>query len=176
MFARCDGPRIGAMKAISNTRSFPGTDLPSGLMLVLVGVGLPRTILADLDLVTQNGSLLYYVLALVPFACWFAAALLRESRRPIRDFLVLGTLYGLSLVVVHQVLWYAPGHHLPASAFDFADSFPQAWHEVALRVYSGGVAMMIGIGTGLVVAAVAWCASSVRARMRSRDRGWGVTP
>ena len=79
--------------------------MPTWLMLALVAVGLPRTILADLDIVAPESSLLYYVLALTPFAVWLAVAVLRKSRRPFMDFLVLGVLYGLSLVVVHQLLW-----------------------------------------------------------------------
>ena len=49
--------------------------------------------------------MLYYILALTPFAVWLVVAIVRSSRRPFADFLVLGVLYGLSLMVVHQVLW-----------------------------------------------------------------------
>src|SRR3954453_517643 len=100
-------------------RRFPLTDMPIWLMLVLVGLGLPRTVLADLDIIAPESSLLYYVLALTPFAAWSAIAIFRPSRRPFQDFLMLGVLYGLSLVLVHQVLWSVGstlGHHPPQSA------------------------------------------------------------
>jgi hypothetical protein len=153
-------------------RDFPMTDMPTWLMLGLVALGLPRTILADLDIVAPESSLLYYVLALTPFAVWLVVAIVRTSRKPFRDFLVLGVLYGLSLVIVHQALWdVGPGlgHNPPESAVDFADQFSPAWREFALRAYTSGIAMVIGVGTGLVAALVA-----VGARVWRTSRGGGT--
>ena len=136
-------------------------------MVVLVAVGLPRTILADLGIVQPESSLLYYILALTPFAAWLAVAVVRKSRRPFRDFLVLGVLYGLSLVVVHQLLWNvgpALGHQPPAGAVNFANQFSPALHDLALRAYTIMIAMIIGIGTGLVTAVVAVVANVARSR------------
>jgi hypothetical protein len=152
------------------TRRFPGTDMPTWLMLVLLVLCLPRTVLADLDIVAPESSLLYYVLALAPFGAWLVVAIGRASRRPLADFLVLGVLYGLTLVVVHQVLWEVGpslGRQPPRSAVQFADQFSPAWREFALRAYTSGIGMVIGAGAGLVaglvaVAARAW--RSVRAR------------
>jgi hypothetical protein len=110
----------------STARRFPATDMPVGLMLALVAAGLPRTVLADLGIVAPESSLLYYVLALAPFAAWVVVALVRGTRRPFLDFLVLGALYGLSLLIVHQVLWdVGPslGHSPPESAVAFAAGF-----------------------------------------------------
>jgi hypothetical protein len=146
---------------------FPLTDMPIRLMLLLVGLGLPRTILADLDIVAPESSLLYYVLALTPFAVWLVVAIVRRSRRPFADFLVLGVLYGLSLVLVHQVLWdVGPslGHRPPESAVDFASQFSPAWRELATRAYTSGIAILIGVGTGLVAALVAVGAHGWRTR------------
>lgn len=148
------------------------TDMPTWLMLGLVALGLPRTVLADLDIVTPESTLLYYFLALTPFAAWLVVAIARKSRRPLMDFLILGVLYGLSLVVVHQVLWgVAPslGHHPPTSAVNFADQFEPAWRELALRGYTSGVAMVIGVGSGLVAALVAVGAHVWRSRRARRD-------
>ncbi|GAB2952879.1 hypothetical protein ACFMQL_37800 [Nonomuraea fastidiosa] len=145
----------------STARRFPATDMPVGLMLALVAAGLPRTVLADLGIVAPESSLLYYVLALAPFAAWVVVALVRGTRRPFLDFLVLGALYGLSLLIVHQVLWdVGPslGHSPPESAVAFAAGFDPAWRELALRVYTSGIAMMIGLGSGAAVGVVAWCA------------------
>jgi hypothetical protein len=155
-------------------RRFPLTDLPIVSMLGLVGLGLPRTVLADLDIVAPESSLLYYVLALTPFAVWLAVALFRSSGHPFRDFLILGVLYGLSLVVVHQVLWAEGselGHHPPQSAVDFAGRFDLEWRELALRTYTGGIAMAIGLGTGLIVALIAVAANAWRTRRANRPPG-----
>lgn len=139
-------------------RQVPLTDMPAGLMGLLVAAGLPRTVLADLGVVEPEGSLLYYVLALAPFAAWLGVAVRRRSRRPLSDFVVLGACYGLSLAVVHQVLWdvgSSLGHRPPAAAADFADAFTPALQDLAVRGYTVGVAMLIGVGTGLVVGLVA---------------------
>ncbi|MBC3192471.1 hypothetical protein H7X46_15505 [Pseudonocardia sp. C8] len=155
------------------SRSFPLTDMPWLLMLVLVAIGLPRTVLADLDIVAPESSLLYYVLALAPFAAWLAVAVLRPTRRPVPDFLVLGVLYGLSLVLAHQLLWHAPGaeHSIPQGAIDFARGFAPAGQELALRGYTAVVSLGIGIGTGLVAAVAAVIARTVRnARHRHLTR------
>jgi hypothetical protein len=167
-------PGLGAAPAQRSDwlhRRFILTDMPTWLMLALVAVGLPRTILADLDIVAPESSLLYYILALTPFAVWLAVAVIRRSRRPFTDFLVLGVLYGLSLVVVHQLLWDvgpALGHHPPAGAVSFANQFGPPLHEVALRGYTIMIAVMIGLGTGLVVALVAVVANVVRSRRARR--------
>ena len=155
--------------ASPDRRRFPGTDMPIWLMLGLVALGLPRTILADLDIVAPESSLLYYVLALTPFLIWLLVAIIRPTRRPFRDFLILGVLYGLSLVVVHQVLWDVGGHHPPESATDFADRFAPAWREFATRAYTAGIAMVIGVGTGVGTALVAVVAHAWRTSRARRD-------
>ncbi|EMY34620.1 hypothetical protein D477_008613 [Arthrobacter crystallopoietes BAB-32] len=143
---------------------FPLTDMPWPLMAALVAVGLPRTVLADLDIVAPESGLLYYVLALVPFAAWLAVAIVRDTRRPVRDFLVLGVLYGLSLILAHQLLWNAPGaaHSIPQGAVDFASGFEPGAQQFFLRGYTALIGLGIGIGTGLVAAVLAFIAHRVR--------------
>jgi len=144
-----------------------------GLALVLVVLGAPRTVLADLDVVPPESGPLYYVLALVPFAAWVAVALARRTRRPLADFLVVGLLYGVSLIVIHQLLWTAgssPGHNPPASAVDFADRFGPAWRDLALRVYTSGIAMVIGIGAGAVTGLAALAAHAWRSKRSRRPQ------
>jgi hypothetical protein len=161
-----------AQRPAELARRFPGTDMPIGLVLALVAIGLPRTILADLDIVEPESGFLYYVLALTPFAVWLGVAVMRRSRRPFVDFVIVGLLYGLSLVVVHQVLWDAGpslGHHPPASAVDFANRFDGWGRELALRAYTSGVAMVIGLGTGLVTALVALGVHRLRSGREAKD-------
>jgi hypothetical protein len=151
-------------------RRFPATDMPIWLMLGLVALGVPRTLLADLDVVPPESGLLYYSLALTPFAAWLVVAVVRRTRSPIADFLILGVLYALSLVVIHQGLWElgpSLGYHPPESAVDFADRFDPSLRELAERAYTCGVAMAIGVGTGLVAAIVAAAARLLRSRRAS---------
>ena len=153
-------------------RAFPLTDVPTWLMLTLVGLGLPRTVLADLDIVPPESGLLYYVFALTPFAIWLAVAAIHRTSRPFMDFLVLGALYGLSLVVVHQTLWdLGPslGHRPPDGAVSFAEQFSPAWYEPALRGYTVMIALVIGIGSGLIAALVSVVAQRWRSRRSTRS-------
>ncbi|MFU8854823.1 hypothetical protein ACNAW0_28220 [Micromonospora sp. SL1-18] len=153
--------------------TFPLTDMPAWLALLLVALGVPRTVLADLDIVAPESGLLYYILALTPFAVWLGVALARRSRRPFMDFVIVGALYGLSLVVIHQVLWgVGPslGHNPPANAVEFADHFAGGWRDLALRAYTSGIAMVIGIGSGLIAGLVALGANAWRSK-RGLDAG-----
>ncbi|HEV7652376.1 MAG TPA: hypothetical protein VGP26_29835 [Actinophytocola sp.] len=148
-------------------RPFWLTDMPTWLMLLLVVVGLPRTILADLNVVPPESGILYYFLALAPYVAWVAVAIVRETRKPIADFIVLGVLYGLSLVLVHQVLWNAgagEGQETPAAARSFAEGFSPGMQDLATRGYTVMIAMAIGIGSGIVVALIAFVAKLVRSR------------
>lgn len=144
---------------------FLGTEWPAWLLLGLIALGLPRTILSDLGIVEPEGSWVYYVLALVPFAAWFAVAIFRRTGSPIKDHLVAGTLYGLSLAVVHEALWAVGsslGHHPPQSALTLAERFSSPLRELVLHGYSFVIAMMIGLGVGLIAGIVAAVMNRVR--------------
>jgi hypothetical protein len=155
-------------------RRFPLTDMPAWLMLVLVAAGLPRTLLTDLGIVAPDSSLLYFFLALAPFAAWLIVAIARRSSRPFTNFVVLGILYGLSLVVVHQLLWSlgpSLGHQPPEGAVRFAERFAPTWQDLALRGYTVAIAMLIGVGTGVVAGLVASVAHLWRSRRGRSNPG-----
>ena len=151
-------------------RNLLGTEMPGWLVLALVAAGLPRTILADLGIIAPESSPVYYVLALTPFAIWLAVAVFRRTGSPLKDHFVAGTLYGLSLVIVHEALWAAGsslGHHPPQSAVTLAEQFGPPLRDLVLHGYTFVIAMMIGLGVGLtagVVAAVAKRVRTIRAR------------
>ncbi|WP_350278005.1 hypothetical protein [Kribbella sp. HUAS MG21] len=126
---------------MNHNNRFPATDMPAWLVLALVALGIPRTVLADLDVVPPESGLLYYCLALIPFAVWLVVAIRRRSRRPLADFLMVGGLYGVSLAIVHQLMWT---------------------DGLALRHL--GIAMLIGLGTGLIVGLVALAANLWRSK------------
>lgn len=128
-----------------------GTSWPGWLLLGLVVLGLPRTILADLGIVLPESSWVYFVLALTPFAVWFAIAVLRRTATPIRDHLLAGALYGLSLIAVHEALWWAGsslGHQLS--------------NDLAAHASTWAIALSIGLGVGAVAAVTAFVANRVR--------------
>lgn len=124
------------------------------MLVTLIAAGLPRTILADLGVVEPEGSWVYYVLALAPFALWCALAIFRRTPTPIKDHITAGALYGLSLIAVHEILWSAStsqGHHLP-----------QVGSGLVLHAYTSGIALAIGLGVGILAAAVATTANKIR--------------
>jgi hypothetical protein len=173
----------GTMTSDDNTTTQPGTDptarptgwqrpfwltdMPTWLMLTLVVIGMPRTLLGDLNVVPPESGILYFVLALGPYVAWIAVAIFRETRKPIADFIMLGVLYWLSLVLVHQVLWNAgagEGQETPAAARSFAENFSDGFQELAVRGYTVVIALAIGLGSGIVVALIAYVAKLVRSR------------
>lgn len=133
-------------------RPIPGTTWPAWLLLALVA------------------------LALAPFAIWFALAVFRRTSRPLRDHLVAGTLYGLSLVIAHEALWAAAGsslgHHPPDGAVNLAERFDSPLHELILHGYTAGIAMMIGLGVGVSAALLAVVANGVRSLRARRHGSW----
>jgi hypothetical protein len=149
------------------SRNVLGTEWPGWLLLILIALGLPRTVLSDLGIIAPESSWIYYVLALTPFAVWFAVAVFRRTRRPIKDHLVAGVLYGLSLIIVHEALWAfgsSLGHHPPQSGISLAEQFSRPLRDVVLHGYTSLIAMMIGLGVGLTAAIVAAISNRVQRR------------
>lgn len=154
--ARSGAARGGIERRRPIERSLPGTTMPVWLLLVLVGLGLPRTILTDLGVIAPESSWIYYVLALTPFAVWLAVALFRRTATPIRDHLLAGTLYGLSLFVVHAAS-LSTGRPLGSTL---------------------AIAMMIGVGVGVIAgvagATAQWVRRIRRAGAGERSHGGSV--
>lgn len=156
------------------------SDMPLWMMLGLVALGLPRTVLTDLGVLEAEGSVLYYVVALVPYAVWLLVAVMRRTRTPMRDHIFTGILYGLSLVVIHELLWNvesSQGHNPPQAALDLARGFASPIAEVVVHGYEFTIAMMIGVGSGIVIAVIAYVATRIRAVCSSQSgRGRQVSP
>lgn len=77
----------------------------SPLALVgLAAVALPRVILHDLHLIAE-GSPITWLLAVGPVALWIAVSLAKRVPNPFLTVLVIGAVFGVMLVVTHQLLW-----------------------------------------------------------------------
>jgi len=138
--------------------------MPVWLPLGLVVLGLPRTILADLGTIGPDRSWVYFVFALTPFAAWLAVAVFRRTATPIRDHLVTGALYGLSLVIGHEAMWTAgPSAGPEPGALRLAQGFGSPLRDLIVHGYTFGVALMIGLGVGVVMAAAAAAVKGIRA-------------
>lgn len=169
---RASTARPGRKPANALRRGLFCSDLPLWAMLGLVALGLPRTVLTDLGILEAEGSTVYYVVALVPYAVWLGVALLRRTRTPLRDHIFTGILYGLSLVLVHELLWNvesSQGHNPPQAALDLARDFASPIAEAVVHGYEFAIAMMIGTGSGVVMAIIACVATSLRTVLGRRS-------
>ncbi|MGW9404015.1 hypothetical protein ACWGQ2_08610 [Arthrobacter sp. NPDC055585] len=117
--------------------------MPLLLMAGLALLGLPRVVLHDLHLIGERSPVTWF-LALFPVAVWITVTVLVRSPRPFLTVLVIGLMFGVLLVITHQLLWDAA----------FSGNAPE--------VGSGPVAEMIpriaavpgGLMTGAAIGAV----------------------
>jgi hypothetical protein len=151
-------------------RTFLLTSMPAWLVLVLTLIMVPRTLLSDLGIILAETPV-YFLFALTPYAVWLSIALFRKSEKPFLDFLVLGVLYSLTLILIHQLLWNngtALGHQLPQAALDFGARFDPPLRDLAVRGYTIMISLLIGIGSGMVVGLIAAAAGSIRKRFGAK--------
>ena len=140
--------------------------MPVWLVLLLTLLMVPRTLLSDLGIIVAETPV-YYVFALVPYAAWLGVAIFRKSEKPFREFLVLGVLYSLTLIVIHQLLWNNGtelGHQLPRAALDFGAKFDPPLRELAVRGYTIMISLLIGVGSGAVFGLIAALMRRIRTR------------
>lgn len=143
--------------------------MPIWLVVVLVLLMVPRTLLSDLALITEN-TMPYYFFALIPYAVWLGVALFYKSKKPFMDFLVLGVLYGLTLIIIHQLLWNPGssfGYQPPQAALDFGAQFASNLQDLAARGYTIIVSLVIGIGSGIVFGLIAMASRWIRTRRKT---------
>jgi hypothetical protein len=153
-------------------RNFLFTSMPVWLVLTLILIMVPRTLLSDLGTITAETPV-YYFFALLPFAAWLGVAMFRPNKRSFRDFLVLGVLYSLTLIVIHQWLWNVGsslGHSPPQAALDFSAGFDPAIRDMAVRGYTIIISLLIGIGSGAVVGLIAAAARLIRSRQELQNK------
>ncbi len=130
-------------------------DRRSGLgfsFLALVGLAalaLPRVILHDLHIIDE-GDVINWVLALGPFAVWIAAAVVKKVPNAFLTVLVIGVIFGVMLVVTHQLLWDAAFQGDPPA---LGDSPAALIIPRVAAVFSG---MFTSALTGAIAGLVAW--------------------
>ena len=91
------------LTAIPRTRS-NSLGLPVLALLGLAALGVPRIILHDLHLI-EEGSPVTWILSLLPVAVWITVVVLKRVPHPFLTVLDIGVLYGVMLVITHQLLW-----------------------------------------------------------------------
>ncbi|MDM8084032.1 hypothetical protein QUV83_04550 [Cellulomonas cellasea] len=146
---------------LTPTRTAPDRQPRFGMPLVAMAglalLGLPRVILHDLHVIDE-GTLLTALLAIGPVLVWIAVTVLRHSPRPFLTVLLTGVMFGVMLVITHQLLW--------DTAFEGAP--PAIGTGEASTLIPRLAAIPSGLVTGTAIGAigglVAWGATAVRRR------------
>lgn len=132
-------------------------------LLALIGLaalGLPRVLLHDLHLIDQ-GNGLNWILALGPVVVWIVLAVVKRVPNPFLTVLVIGSIFGLMLVITHQLLW----------GIAFQDGLPSIGDSAAATVFPRIAAVVSGLFTGAILGAigglVAWAIQALTKRARA---------
>ena len=138
------------------------TDLPFYIIFILAALAVPRVIIHDLHLADLN-SAPYKALATVPYLIWFAVAVARKSSTPLKDFLVVGGVFGGLLALTHQLLWDSA---IKTANIDMSITLDPSVEQIILRT----AAVMSSVLTGLIIGGffgcIAWVANAIRRKLK----------
>lgn len=133
--------------------------MPFLALVGLAALGVPRVVLHDLHVIDPMGPLTWF-LALGPIAAWIWVAVAKRVPNPFVTVLVIGSLYGAMLVIVHQLLWtQAMQGVLPSLG-----EGPMATTLPRLAAIPSG--LITGALIGAIAGLIAW---AIRAAMRARS-------
>lgn len=142
-----------------------GTKLPAhplGLsLLALLGLallGIPRVILNDLGVI-EEGDAITWVLAVLPPVIWIVVALRAKVPNPFLTVFVVGVIFGVLLMLTHQVLWVAAFDGTPPDVGGPVGTIIPRLAAVFSGVFTGAI---IGVVTGLI----AWGLQALIGRSR----------
>ena len=132
--------------------------LPTLGLIGLAAIGLPRVILHDLHLIDEAGPLTW-LLALGPVAVWVAVAVLKRVPNPFLTVLVIGAIFGVMLVIIHQILWETA----------FAGNPPALGSGTLATLVPRLAAIPSGLFTGAIIGAIggliAWGIQAITKRV-----------
>lgn len=137
--------------------------MPVIAMAGLALLGIPRVVLHDLDLIS-GGSPVTWLLAVGPLAAWVAVTVLRRSPRPFMTVLTTGMMFGVMLVITHQLLWDV--------AFDGSPPVVGPGDGSALipRIAAIPSGLVTGAAIGAIGGLVAWAVTAARKEPRKEPR------
>lgn len=152
--------------------------LPVGVIVMLGLLAAPRVVLHDLDVINE-GTPANGVLVFAPLLIWVVVAVLR-STNPFVSLLAAGGVYGLCLLVVHNLLWNRTWEgDPPRLGGSLASRLPTALEELILRGAMSLAGLFTGLAVGTVCGVLAWAIARARTRGRStppRLRGGSEAP
>lgn len=139
---------------------------PYWLMFALAAVAVPRAVVHDLRLISFD-SILYTALAIIPWLTWLVVALFWKTKKPLRDFIIVGLAYGLLLALTHQLLWDVSwGSNPPELHGNLENKFDPAVEAILLRTAAFISSIVTGLVAGLAFGLVATGSAKIRQRLR----------
>lgn len=148
--------------ALTRTTSRPlGFSVPALFGLALLG--LPRVILHDLRVI-EEGSPITWLLALGPLAVWIAVAVAKRVSKPFLTLLVVGAIFGVMLMVTHQILWVSAYAGNPPALGEgpLASLLP--------RLASIPSGIIVGTAMGAISGLIAWAVQKATGRTATPGR------
>ena len=131
---------------------WPATAMRPWTVVALAALGVPRIVAHDLGLA---GHVTNAVLVFVPLAGWIGWVLWRRIA-PLPALLLVGAVYGVLLVITHQLLWTTAFAEPPELGGNLAGRFSPAVQDLILRLASAGSGLLTGVLLGAVAGVVAW--------------------
>lgn len=133
--------------------------LPVLALIGLAAVALIRVILHDLHVI-EEGSPITWVLAIGPVVLWIVVAVKRVPN-PFLTVLVIGAIFGVMLVITHQLLWDIAFQGNPPSIGDGPGA------SVLPRIAAVPSGLFVGGMIGAVGGLVAWGIQAMTIRYKA---------
>jgi hypothetical protein len=132
--------------------------LPFLALVGLAAIGVPRVVLHDLRVISE-GDPLTWVLAILPLVVSIIVTLRARVASPFLTMLAIGTIFGVMLVITHQLLWdFAFEGDLPSLGGPAGVLIPRI-----AAVFSG---LFTGVIMGVVGGLLAWGIQALTKRAR----------
>ncbi len=132
------------------------------LFIILAALMMPRVVAHDLRLFDSN-STAYQAMALIPLLIWLVVVLMRKTKQPIHDYLILGGLYGLFLGLTHQITWEAAwGSNPPHLGGNMVSLINPMIESLLMRFATLLSSLGTGLATGLIFGLIGTAAQRLR--------------
>ncbi|SIO86400.1 hypothetical protein [Nocardiopsis sp. JB363] len=141
-----------------NVRDRPAPGLSFPILVLLALIAAPRVVLHDLGVI-EEGTFVNALFVFVPPLVWIVVVLWRRLPHPFLTLLVVGVLYGVMLMLGHQLLWTAAHEGAPPTlGGNLADLSPGVQQGI-IRVFAALSSLVTGTVVGALCGLVAWAAS-----------------
>ncbi len=134
--------------------------LPFLAVVALALLAAPRVVLHDLGII-QEGTFVNSLFVFVPPLVWIGVVLWRRVPNPFLTLLVVGALYGVLLLLGHQILWNTAWEGNPPTLGGNLSDLAPGVQEGIMRGFAGLSSLVTGVLVGAVSGLVAWAAAKL---------------